>query len=32
MPGVDVVYSLNQLCRQLDAHVNGPESGPHHGG
>ena len=32
MPGVDVVHSVKQLCRQLDAHVNGPESGPHHGG
>ena len=32
MPSVDVVHSVSQLCRQLDAHVNGPETGAHHGG
>ncbi|QNI55755.1 precorrin-6x reductase [Synechococcus sp. BIOS-E4-1] len=32
MPNVDVVHSVSQLCRQLNDHVNGPETGPHHGG
>ena len=32
MPNVEVVHSVNQLCRRLDAHVNGPEPGAHHGG
>ena len=32
MPNVEVVHSVNQLCRQLDAHDYGPETGAHHGG
>ena len=32
MPSVDAVHSVNQLCEQLNAHVNGPATGPHHGG
>ena len=32
IPSVDVVHSVSQLCRHLDAHVNRSETGPHHGG
>ena len=32
MPSVEVVHSVNQLCQQLNAHDNGPETGAHHGG
>jgi precorrin-6A/cobalt-precorrin-6A reductase len=32
MPAVDAVHSVKQLCEQLNGYVDGPATGPHHGG